>query len=64
MASERFQLRIDRSFAQIDEAVDQHNWAVARDRAQAVLTLDSGNADAINLLGRLGARGFELVTKG
>ncbi|MCI0800086.1 MAG: hypothetical protein J4O06_15010, partial [Chloroflexi bacterium] len=50
MASDRFQRRIDRLFDQIDEAVDQLNWAVVRDRAQAVLTLDPGNADAINFL--------------
>ncbi len=50
MASDRFQRRIDRLFDQIDEAVDQLNWAVVRDRAQAVLTLDPGNTDAINFL--------------
>ncbi len=63
MATERFQSRIDRLSGQIDEAVDQLNWAVVRDRAQAVLTLDPGNADAITFLGRLGAQGFEIVTK-
>ena len=50
MASDRFQRRIDGLFDQIDDAVDQLNWAVVRDRAQAVLTLEPGNSDAINFL--------------
>ena len=39
--------RYDRLFDQIDEAVDQLDWAVVQDRAQTVLTLNPGNADAI-----------------
>jgi len=50
MTSDRFQRRIDRLLDQIDEAVDQINWTVVRDRTQTVLTLDPCNADAINFL--------------
>lgn len=48
--SDRFERRIDRLFDQIDEAVDQLNWAFVRDRAQTVLTLDPDNADALRFL--------------
>ena len=50
MASERFQRRIDRLLDQVEEAVDQLDWEGVLSRAQAVLALDPGNADAINFL--------------
>ena len=50
MASERVQRRIDRLLDQVEEAVDQLDWETVVARAQAVLALDPGNADAVNFL--------------
>ena len=50
MASERVQRRIDRLLDQVEEAVDQLDWATVGSRAQAVLALDPDNADAVNFL--------------
>ncbi len=50
MASERVQRRIDRLLDQIEEAVDQLEWATVHDRAQAVLALDRENQDALTFL--------------
>ncbi len=50
MASERIQRRIDLLLDQIEEAVDQLNWEVVRERAQAVLALDRENQDALSFL--------------
>ena len=50
MASERVQRRIDRLLDQIEDAVDQLDWATVRDRAQAVLALDRENRDALTFL--------------
>ena len=50
MASERIQRRIDRLLDQIEEAVDQLDWEVVRERAQAVLALDRENKDALSFL--------------
>ena len=50
MASERVQRRIDRLLDQAEEAMDSFNWDSVRDCAQAVLGLDSENADALAFL--------------
>ena len=50
MASERFQRRIDRLLNQIEESVDQLNWEVVLERAQAVLAIDPENQDALTFL--------------
>ena len=50
MASDRIQRRIDRLLDQIEEAVDQLDWEVVRERAQAVLALDRENKDAYSFL--------------
>ena len=50
LASERVQRRIDRLLDQIEEAVDQIDWATVRDRAQAVLALDREKQDALTFL--------------
>ncbi len=50
MASERVQRQIDRLLDQAEEAMGQMNWDSVRDCAQAVLGLDSENADALAFL--------------
>ena len=50
MASERVQRRIDRLLDQPEEAMDRLDWDSVRDCAQAVLGLDSENADALAFL--------------
>ncbi|MFB3092021.1 MAG: serine/threonine-protein kinase, partial [Dehalococcoidia bacterium] len=50
MATERVQRRIDRLLDQIEAAVDQLDWEVVRERAQAVLRLDPENGDALTFL--------------
>ena len=50
MASDRVQRRIDRLLDQIEEAVDQLDWEVVLERAQAVLALDRENKDAHSFL--------------
>lgn len=61
MASERIQRRIDRLLDEADEAVVDLNWAIVRDRAQAALTLDPENGDALAFLAAA-QRGIEGVT--
>ena len=51
MASERVQRRIDRLLDQIEQAMDNLEWATVRDCAQAILALDSDNSDALSFLG-------------
>ena len=46
MASERIQRQIDRLLDQVEEAISQRKWPVARDNAQDVLALDPENSDA------------------
>ena len=50
MASERVQRRIDRLLDQIEQAMDNLEWATVKDCAQAVLALDANNADAASFL--------------
>jgi len=47
MASERVQRQIDRLLDQAEEVMGRLNWDSVRDCAQAVLGLDSENADAL-----------------
>ncbi len=49
MATERLQRRIERLLDEAEEAVSELNWAVVRDRAQAVLGLDPDNEDGLAL---------------
>jgi len=46
MTTDRIQRRVEQLLDQADEAVTKLDWAVVRDRAQAVLTIDPENADA------------------
>ena len=50
MATERLKRRIDRLLDEAEEALSELNWDVVRVRAQAVLSLDESNADALALL--------------
>jgi hypothetical protein len=50
LVSERIQRRIERLLDEADEAVGQLNWQAVRDRAEAVLALDPGNADALTFI--------------
>ena len=50
MASERLKQQIDRLLDEVEAAVSQLDWLVARDRTQAVLALDPENADATTFL--------------
>ena len=50
MASERVQRRIDRLLDQIEQAMDDLQWATVKDCAQAVLALDADNSDALSFL--------------
>ncbi len=50
MASDRVQRQIDHLLDEAEEALSQHNWAVARDRAQTILAIDPGNNDAVTYL--------------
>ena len=46
MTTDRIQRRVEQLLDQADEAVTKLDWAVVRDRAQAVITIDPENADA------------------
>ena len=50
MASDRIQRRIDRLLDEADQAVDQRDWAVVKDRAQQVLTFDPEHPEALAFL--------------
>ena len=50
MVSERIQRRIDRLLDQIEEAADESNWALVRDRSEQVLSFDPGNVDGLAFL--------------
>jgi hypothetical protein len=50
MPSERIQRRIDALLDEVDQAVADHKWEVARDSARAVLGMDPANADALAYL--------------
>ncbi len=50
MATERLQRRVDRLLDQAEEAMDQLNWDAVRQYAQAVLSLDSDNTEALAYL--------------
>ena len=47
VTSERFQRQIDRLLDEAEQAIRELAWETVRDRAAAVLALDSGNADAL-----------------
>src|SRR5207247_7760160 len=46
MRSERLQRQVERFLDQCEAALDEHQWAAARDAALAVLGMDAENADA------------------
>jgi len=48
--SERLKRQIDGLLDEVEAAVSQLDWLVVRDRTQAVLALDSENADAATFL--------------
>ena len=50
MATERIKRQIDRLLNEAEEAVSSSDWDKARDRAQNVIALDSGNLDALTYL--------------
>ncbi len=50
MASERIQRHIDRLLDEVDEAVARLDWALVRERSQAVLALDRDNQYALTFL--------------
>ena len=50
MPSERIQQHIDRLLGEADEALGRFDWASVGKCAEAVLRLDSSNADAITFL--------------
>jgi len=50
VTSERIQRRIDQFLDQADAALDRLDWPEVRTRAEAVLALDPGNADAKTLI--------------
>jgi hypothetical protein len=50
MTSERVQRRIDRLLEQADEALDRLDWNEVRVRAEAVLSLEPENRDAVTYL--------------
>ena len=50
MTSDRIRRRIEQLLDEADAAVAHSEWAVVRDRAQNVLRLDPGNADALAYL--------------
>ena len=50
MASDRLQRQIERLLDQAEAAVDELDWATARDRARAALGLDTDNPDGLAYL--------------
>ena len=46
MASERFQRRIDRILAQLEDAADRRDWPAVRQGALDLLVFDPENEDA------------------
>ena len=50
MLSDRMQRQVDRLLDAAEEAVEQLNWTVVRDRALAALALDAENSDALAYL--------------
>ncbi|MSQ24229.1 MAG: hypothetical protein EXR58_06745 [Chloroflexi bacterium] len=54
MPSTRLQQQIERLLDQAEQAIDRGDWAVVRDRCQAVLRADPGNADATAFLAMAG----------
>ena len=50
MASQRIQRQVDRLLDEAEEAVAQRDWAVLRERAEHILTLDPQNAGALAFL--------------
>jgi Tfp pilus assembly protein PilF len=46
MPTERVQRRIERLLDEAEQAMDQRDWALARDRTDQVLRLDPQNEDA------------------
>ena len=53
MPSERAQRRIDRLLDDAEQAMDAHDWSLARTQAEAVLELDADNLDARSFLAAL-----------
>ena len=47
MLSERAQRQVNRLLDEADDAIRRLDWAMVRDRAEAVLALDRDNADAL-----------------
>ena len=47
MATERLRQQAEQSLDEAQEAVTRLDWALVRDRARAVLSLDQGNADGL-----------------
>jgi tetratricopeptide (TPR) repeat protein len=50
VTSDRTKRRIDRLLDEAEQALDQHDWNTAGDRARDVLLLDASNVDARNFL--------------
>ena len=50
MATERLRQQAEQLLDEAREAVTRLDWAIVRDRARAVLSLDQGNADGLALL--------------
>ena len=50
MATKRLRQQAEQLLDEAQEAVTRLDWAVVRDRARAVLSLDQGNADGLALL--------------
>ena len=65
MVSERMQRQIDRMLDEAEEALSTNDWQVVRQRAQAVLAIEPGNADvlALHLAAEIGgsATGGEIL---
>ena len=54
MVSDRVQRQIDRLLDEAEAAITQSDWALARDRSQNVIALDTENADALAYLAAAG----------
>lgn len=54
MATERVKRRIEQLLDDADGAIAKSDWVLVRDRANNVLALDPGNADAVAILAAAG----------
>jgi hypothetical protein len=51
MASDRIKAHVDRLLGEADQAVVDHDWALANELAQSILSLDADNADPKAFIG-------------